>query len=152
MIDTFVSIVVTIFAAVFGWLFILNGKIREIDGTFKEFKEHVNNRLDQLEKQSSKLEDLLIRLARIEYAVNRFIEYTVNRFEEKNKGNPISIEKIKRRRELTEKLKRREISSDEAKELCEILDEELEEAKRLNDTASIVAILLLRGIAESFIK
>ena len=144
MIDTFVSIVVTIFAAVFGWLFILNGKIREIDGTFKEFKEHVNNRLDQLEKQSSKLEDLLIRLARIEYAVNRF--------EEKNKGNPISIEKIKRRRELTEKLKRREISSDEAKELCEILDEELEEAKRLNDTASMVAILLLRAIAEFFIK
>jgi len=57
-------------------------------------------------------------------------------------------EMYQRRRELTEKLKKDELSVDEAKELCKILEKEYKMAIQENDPAA-VAIGLLHGIVEA---
>ncbi len=55
-------------------------------------------------------------------------------------------EMFQRRRELTEKFKKEELSVDEAKELYKILGKEREMAMYENDTEAVVAIELLRAI------
>lgn len=61
------------------------------------------------------------------------------------KKNPLTSEEIKRRIELTKKLEQKIITPDEAKELHEILNKELEEAKATNNFLAILAILFLLG-------
>ena len=62
------------------------------------------------------------------------------------KGNPLTINEIDRRIALTKKLQDKTITPNEAKELNNILNKELEEARANNNMLAILAILLLLGL------
>jgi hypothetical protein len=62
------------------------------------------------------------------------------------KGNPLTPNEITRRRELTSRLDSRTITPNEAKELHDLLNKELEEARATGNFLAILAILFLLGL------
>ncbi|RLG69099.1 MAG: hypothetical protein DRO11_08225 [Methanobacteriota archaeon] len=69
----------------------------------------------------------------------------VSRFEAEA-SNPITPEKARRRKELSVKLEENTITLDEAKELKEILEEEVEEARKEGAIAAMFATFFLLGL------
>jgi len=74
---------------------------------------------------------------------SKFVEEFEKRF---LKENPLTPHEIRKRRELTSKLDRNIISPQEAKELRDILQKELEEARATGNLLAVLAILFLLGL------
>ena len=72
--------------------------------------------------------------------------------EREAKGNPLTSDEIRQRRELTEKLDAKTITSDDAKTLHDILQKELIEATATNNILAFFAILLLIGLVIAFLS
>lgn len=111
--------------------------------------ENIESKIDSLERRFESKIDSLEK--RFDGFVDRFDVFLLN-FESKATKNPLSPEIVERRRYLTQKLKAGTITHDEAVELNEILEKELEEAKVMNDVLAIVAILLLLGLVAAFLS
>jgi hypothetical protein len=67
-------------------------------------------------------------------------------FEKYQKGNPLTAEEIRQRRELTDRLDARVITPDEARILHGILNKELQEARAAGNFLAVLAILFLIGL------
>jgi hypothetical protein len=61
-------------------------------------------------------------------------------------GNPLTPNELRRRAELTSRLDARTITPDEARELRDILEKELEEARAIGNFLAVLAILILLGL------
>lgn len=74
-------------------------------------------------------------------------------FEKKHsKTNPLTPEEIRLRRELTEKLDSRTITTRDAKTLHDILQKELEEARLAGNILAVLLILLLIALVIAFLS
>jgi len=98
----------------------------------------MNGRLERIEKNP-------ILLAMNQMSVKMWSNI-LHDFEQKFVENPLTPDEVRRRRELTAKLDTKTITPDEAKELHDILNEELEEARAANNIIAFFAILFLLGL------
>ena len=73
-------------------------------------------------------------------------------FEKKMRVNPLTAEELQLRKELTIKLERKTITPDEARQLHDILNKELEEASKTNEFLAILAILFLLGLVVAILS
>jgi hypothetical protein len=67
-------------------------------------------------------------------------------FEKRLKGNPLTPYELEMRRQLTLKLDAKIITPDEARELRDILEKELAEARAMGNFLAILVILFLLGL------
>ena len=116
----------------------------------------VRNEVDRVMQLEEKINSIDKRLAVMEsnpffIAFNnlsiRLASQMLEDFEKKIlKGNPLSPYEIRRRRELTSKLDQKSITRHEAKELHDILNKELEEARATGNFLAVLVILFLLGL------
>lgn len=122
----------------------------------ERIRKIVRAEVDRVMQLAEKINSIDTRLAIIESnplitAFNnltvRIADKMVEEFEKKIlKENPLTANEIKRRRELTSKLDRKIIAHHEAKELHDILNKELEEARATGNFLAMLAILFLLGL------
>ncbi|MEO0290869.1 MAG: hypothetical protein ABIN15_06490 [candidate division WOR-3 bacterium] len=89
----------------------------------KKLEERIDKRIDKIKEN-------------IESNFKIFIQALKKEF-----SNPLSEEERKRKNELLYKLEIKTLTIEEAKELKNILQKELEEAQKQRDTATIIAIV-----------
>jgi len=115
----------------------------------------VQKEIDRVMKLEDKINSIDKRLAVIEnnpfiIASNnlsvRYASDLLGDFEKRLKGNPLTAYELRRRRELTSKLDARTITPEEAKELRDILEKELAEARAMGNFLAVLAILFLLGL------
>lgn len=123
----------------------LEAKVRTIVKTEVDRVMVFQKAIGDVDKRLAVLENNPLVMAFQAFTIKRASE-VLETLEKKMRGNPLTLDELRLRRELTAKLDARVISPDEAGQLQEILDKELTEARNENDFLGILAILFLLGL------
>ena len=105
-----------------------------------------------IDERIKKIEENPILVASSKLSAKILSTILFESFERNFKGNPLTSDEIRQRRELTEKLDAKTITSDDAKTLHDILQKELIEATATNNILAFFAILLLIGLVIAFLS
>jgi len=123
----------------------LEERIRTIVKTEVDRVMEFQKAISAVDTRLAVLENNPLTIAFRAFNVQKASEILVS-LEKKMGGNPLTPDELRLRREFTTKLDTGIITPDEARQLRNILDKELEEARDKNDFLAILAILFLLGL------
>ena len=105
-----------------------------------------------IDERFKKLEENPIIVATNKLSTKIVSDLLYQNFEKNFKGNPLTAEELRLRREFTDKLDAKTITPDEARTLHGILNKELGEARAANNFFAILAILFLIGLVVAILS
>ncbi|MBA7614178.1 hypothetical protein ES703_21441 [subsurface metagenome] len=129
----------------------LDARIRTIVKTEVDRVMELQKTISDIDKRLAVLENNPLFIALHGFTVKRASE-VLEFLEKKMEGNPLTPDELRLRRELTVKLDAETISPNEARQLRNILNKELEEAREEKDFLAILAILFLLGLVLAIIS
>jgi len=129
----------------------LESRVQSIVQKEVERLMRIEEKINSIDKRLMKIENNPFIVASANLSVS-YASKVLEEFEKKQVGNPLTPYEVQRRRQLTEKLEARTIDPDEAKELHDILNKELQEARATGNFLAVLMILFLLGLVIAFLS